>query len=53
MYMKVTKEFAELGRGQIMKGFVHCDRMFELQESLKDFDQDFHWQVRSLQLMHD
>lgn len=35
-------EFAELDRGQIMKGFVYCIRMFECQESVEDSEQEFH-----------
>ena len=35
-------EFEELDRGQIMKGFVYCIRMFEHQESMEDSEQEFH-----------
>ena len=43
LYMKGMKdEFAELDRGQIMKGFVYYIRMFEYQESMEDSEQEFH-----------
>lgn len=43
LYMKGMKdEFAELDRGQIMKGSVYCIRMFEYQESVEDSEQEFH-----------